>query len=356
MENESRHGRTVRMRGDTHLHPPAIALFGDRVIDRFAAELVNSEKAPSTVACYRRHLKKLMLYMASEATPCTDGKQHRQSVPVLTKEVLTGFKLFLIGSGAKESTVNAVITSVNSLTSFIGRPDLKLHPLKVQKKTYTENALTAEEFKRLVDTAAASGNMRLYAVLFTLACTGIRVSELRCVTVGAVASGELGIFNKGKQRTVLIPPGLRDLLVRYIGAAKIRSGELFLTRNGKEIDRSNLFRELKKLAVAAGVPKEKVYPHNFRHFFATNYYRQNRGDIAGLAGVLGHSSVNTTRIYVNETRDEAVTKIIRACAETLGATRISPPQETPRKTRKTPPIQIYKAKKPPRIHAYLQHN
>ncbi len=356
MENASRHGRAVRMRGDTHLHPAAIALFGDRVIDRFAAELVNSEKAPSTVASYRRNLKKLMLYIASEDTSGTDGKHRRQSVPVLTKEVLTGFKLFLINSGAKESTVNAVITSVNRLTAFIGRPDLKLHPLKVQKKTYTENAIKAEEFKRLVDTAAASGNMRLYAVLFTLACTGIRVSELRCVTVGAVAAGELRIFNKGKQRTVLIPPGLRDMLVRYIATAKIRQGALFLTRNGKEIDRSNLFRELKKLAVAAGVPKEKVYPHNFRHFFATNYYRQNRGDIAGLAGVLGHSSVNTTRIYVNETRDEAVTKIIRACAETLGATRKSPPPETPLELRETPPMQIYKATKPPRIHAYIQHN
>lgn len=198
-----------------------------------------------------------------------------------------------------------MLASLNSLFSFLEWADCKVKSIRLQRQLYCPEAkeLTKAEYVRLVNTAKQQGNERLNLLIQTICGTGIRVSELQYITVEAAACGEVIVSLKGKTRTVFIIKELKKKLLRYAAEQKIKSGSIFITRNGKPMSRTNIWREMKKLSVQAGVNPQKVFPHNLRHLFARTFYGMEK-DIAKLADVLGHSSIDTTRIYIITTGSE----------------------------------------------------
>ncbi len=194
-----------------------------------------------------------------------------------------------------------MLSAVNRLLKFLGREDCRIRFLRAQRKTFREQnrELTRAEYQRFLDTAAEQGQERLGLLMETICATGIRVSELRFFTVEAVRLGRAEVSNKGKNRTVFLPEKLRKALLQYAQAQKIAAGPVFVTRNGKPLDRSNIWHDMKALCREAGVADSKVFPHNLRHLFARTYYALEK-DIVRLADILGHSSINTTRIYTME--------------------------------------------------------
>lgn len=199
----------------------------------------------------------------------------------------------------KPQTVNGKLCAIHGFLDFIGRGDCKCKLYKVQRKAFLdeERELSETEYKRLLSAAKSKGNERLYYLMLTLAGTGIRISELRFITVDAVRRGRAEITLKGKSRTVLIPQELRKKLMAYISKIKITSGYVFRTKSGRPLDRSNIWSDMKKLCQNADVDPSKVFPHSFRHLFARHFYAIEK-DIARLADILGHSSIETTRIYI----------------------------------------------------------
>ena len=180
--------------------------------------------------------------------------------------------------------------------------DLRVKKLKIQKQIFasTDKELSKAEYDRLLQAAKQKKNERLYLLMQTICSTGIRVSEVRYITVEAVARGIAEINCKGKRRQLFLPKQLCQVLKQYIKEQKIKSGSVFITKNGNPLDRSNIWTDMKKLCKAANVSEKKVFPHNLRHLFARTYYSLQK-DIVRLADILGHSSVNTTRIYTMET-------------------------------------------------------
>ena len=176
--------------------------------------------------------------------------------------------------------------------------------MKIQKQIFStkDKELTKSEYQRLLEAAKSKNNERLYLLMQTICSTGIRVSELEFITVDAVSAGVANINCKAKHRQVFLPKALCKILSRYIREHKIKSGPVFVSRTGKPLDRSNIWSDMKKLCESAGVSKDKVFPHNLRHLFARTYYSLQK-DIVRLADILGHSSVNTTRIYTMENGD-----------------------------------------------------
>ena len=197
--------------------------------------------------------------------------------------------------------VNAALSALNSFFDFCGRPDCKVKTLRIQRRIFAseEKELTKTEYARLLAAAAGQKNRRLALLMQTVCSTGIRVSEIRFITVEAARCGEAQIYCKGKTRRVFLPRRLCCMLLGYAKERKLASGAIFVTRSGKPLDRSNIWREMKQLCIAAGVSEKKVFPHNLRHLFARTYYAQQK-DIVRLADILGHGSVNTTRIYTME--------------------------------------------------------
>ena len=201
------------------------------------------------------------------------------------------------------SSANSMLAAVNCFLRFLGRPDCCVRQFRVQKRIFCpeERELSRAEYFRLVE--AARGNERLSLILQTICATGIRVSELRFITVEAAGRGEAMVRCKGKTRPVFLVSGLRKKLVAYAKKQKITAGSIFITRSGAEMDRSNIWREMKGLCKKAGVSPGKVFPHNLRHLFARTFYGLEK-DIVKLADILGHSSINTTRIYTVTTAAE----------------------------------------------------
>ena len=198
-----------------------------------------------------------------------------------------------------------MLASINSLFAFLGWHDLKVKSIKVQQQIFCseEKELTKAEYMRLVNTAKAKHNERLCLILQTICGTGIRVSELQFITVEAAKRGEAMVSCKGKTRSVFIVRELQKKLLRYAAEQGIESGYIFITRSGKPISRTNIWRDMKLLCVEADVNPNKVFPHNLRHLFARVFYGIEK-DIAKLADILGHSSINTTRIYIISTGTE----------------------------------------------------
>ena len=198
-----------------------------------------------------------------------------------------------------------MLSSLNSFFVFLERHDCRVKTLKIQKQIFAplERELTRAEYERLLSTAQTLHKQRLYLLMQTVCSTGIRISELHFITVSALYRETAEIRCKGKIRQVFLPKKLCRILLRYAKEQNIRSGPVFVTRGGKPLDRSNVWSEMKKLCEHAGVSKEKVFPHNLRHLFARTYYAQQK-DIVRLADVLGHSNINTTRIYTMETGEE----------------------------------------------------
>lgn len=255
------------------------------LICRYSTYLTEQEKSTATNQKYTHDLTVLCKYLAGAA---------------VTKAALLGWKGYLTEQYAPAS-VNTMLAAMNGLLDFCGWQDLKVKPLKIQKALFCdgEKELTKEEYVRLIRAAESDGNERLSLVIQTICATGIRVSELQFITAKAIQSGRAEISNKGKRRTVFLPEKLRRLLGKYLKKQKRTTGPVFITKTGKPLDRSNIWRDMKNLCESAGVEPGKVFPHNLRHLFARTYYTLEK-DLSRLADILGHSNVNTTRIYTIE--------------------------------------------------------
>ena len=247
--------------------------------------LYEEEKSSATIEKYIRDLRKLQAYM--------DGQE-------VTKVRMIEYKEALKQSHAYQlSSINSFIVAANRFCEFMGWYDLKIKIFRMQKEAFMpENQnLSRVEYKRLVQTAEKQGKKRLALLIETICATGIRVSELKGITVKSVEKGVADIYCKGKARKILIPQTLQKKLLCYIKKQNIIQGIVFQTASGNALDRSNIWREMKALCEAAGVLKDKVYPHNLRHLFARVFYHIGK-DIAKLADVMGHSNIETTRNYI----------------------------------------------------------
>lgn len=254
-------------------------------IREYLAHLREQERSPATVRKYAHDLKTLQDFLA--------GKE-------LTKTTLIEWKQTLLERFAPAS-VNAMLAAVNGYLRYFGWSELCVKPLKIQRSLFLEESreLTKAEYARLVAAARGKEKERLSLVIQTICATGIRVSELKFITVEALQKGRAEIRNKGKLRLVFLPGKLRKLLKKYAQKQKKTAGAVFTTRTGKPLDRSNIWRDMKALCESAGVAKEKVFPHNLRHLFARTFYALEK-DLSRLADILGHSNINTTRIYTAE--------------------------------------------------------
>lgn len=264
-------------------------------IARFRRYLIREEKSPATVEKYVRDVSALYDYLS--------GRQ-------VTKELTVSYKKKLISDGYAVSSVNSKIVSINSALQFLGWEDCRVKTIKIQRQTYCpeENELTKAEYYRLIQ--ASRDNVRLCLLLQTICGTGIRVSELQYFTVENVSRGEVTISCKGKTRSILVPGALKKKLIKYAGKNGIKNGVIFRTKNGNPMNRSNIWAEMKKLCVRADVKPGKVFPHNLRKLFARTFYGIEK-DIAKLADILGHSSIETTRIYIMTSGVEHRRKIER---------------------------------------------
>ena len=262
----------------------------EKQIAAFAVYLKSEEKSENTIEKYIRDVKAFVTY-AGDAE--------------ITKEAVIAYKNKLLTNNYAARSVNSMLASINSLFQFLGWPDLKVKSIKLQRQIYCpeEKELTKAEYMRLVNTAKQKGNERLNLLIQTICGTGIRVSELQYITVESVKCGEAVVSLKGKTRSVFIVRELQKKLLRYAAEQKITSGAIFITRNGKPMSRTNIWREMKNLCEQAGVNPQKVFPHNLRHLFARTFYGIEK-DIAKLADILGHSNINTTRIYIVTTGNE----------------------------------------------------
>ena len=266
-------------------------------LERFAAELHRWERAKGTVKKYCRDIADFVSWL--------DGR------PV-TAEAGAAWKACLLDRGLSPVTVNSKLSALNSFFRFMGWTDCHIKCLRIQRKVFRDQdrQLDRTEYRRLVETAKARGQKRLALLLETICATGIRVSELRYITVEAARSGRADVALKGKIRTVLLQGRLCRKLLKYARKQNIAFGEIFLTKSEKSLSRRQIWREMKGLCKQAGVAPSKVFPHNLRHLFATVFYHASR-DIVKLADLLGHSSVNTTRIYLQTSGREHVRQLER---------------------------------------------
>ena len=265
-------------------------------INAFERYLIENEKAEATIEKYMRDIRRFASYAGER---------------VLDKATLLEYKGNLEESYAIRSA-NSMLAAVNALLRFLGWFDLCVKQFKVQQEAYCSEhrELTKEDYAALVRCAEKKKNKRLALVVQTICGTGIRVSELQSITVEAVRRGEARVSCKGKSRKIFIVKALQKKLLQYASEQGIGAGTLFITKNGKPLNRSNIWRQMKELCKDAGVSPEKVFPHNLRHLFARTFYGIEK-DIAKLADILGHSSINTTRIYIMTSGHEHRRKIER---------------------------------------------
>lgn len=249
----------------------------------YSGYLRNKECSAATIKQYCRDVRRFFLFLGSEP---------------LTREAVLHYKQQL-ELDYRPASVNAKLSALNSFFSFVERGDLKVKLVKIQKSAYcsAEKELSRGEYLLLVKAAKRKQNEKLALLLQTICGTGIRVSEVRYITAEAVRRGEAVIRLKGKTRVILLPEKLQRALKGYMRREHITDGPVFVTRTGRPLDRSNIWRMMKALCRDAGVDERKVFPHNLRHLFARCFYSADK-DIAKLADILGHSSINTTRIYI----------------------------------------------------------
>lgn len=254
-------------------------------IERFEIILKDEERAEKTVEKYVRDVRHFLNF--------AKGRK-------ICKMLVLEYKSYLV-ENYRASSAGSMLSSVNAFLKRLELREFCVKAIKIQKSVFLSKGseLNIEEYKRLVAVAKDSGKHRLYLILQTLASTGIRISELRFITVESIKSEYARISMKGKLRTVFLPSMLCMALRDYVREKNIKSGPVFISKNGNPLDRSNICSEMKKLCTDANVPREKIHPHNLRHLFARTYYSVQK-DIVRLADILGHSSVNTTRIYTME--------------------------------------------------------
>ncbi len=264
-------------------------------IQQFREYLHIEERAAQTIEKY--------LHDVQEFYKWSSGK-------VISKNMILEWKQHLLKCGRAAVTVNASLAALHSFFAFAGWHECRVKYLKIQKRVFRDDTkeLRKDEFMKLVNCALNKENVRLALVMETICATGIRVSEVRYITVEAIKQKRADISLKGKIRTILIPDKLAKKLQKYAKNKKIASGEIFLTASGKSLSRKQIWSEMKKLCKETGVNEKKVFPHNLRHLFAAAFYKACR-DIVRLADVLGHSSIDTTRIYLVTTGTEHIKQL-----------------------------------------------
>lgn len=262
----------------------------EREFDQFEDYLRHDEREESTIEAYLRSLTRFAEW--------ADGR-------AVTKELAMEWKTALSESGYRPISVNAMLAAVNKFFTCMGREDCKVKYLKLQRQMFrkSEKDLSKEEYQRLVQAAHEKGDLRMELILETICATGIRVGELKYITVEAIRAGVAEIALKGKIRTILLPHRLCRKLQKYAKQQKIATGKLFLTQDGLPVSRQSIWTRMKALCEAAGVERTKVFPHNLRSLFARSFYGSCH-DVVRLADVLGHSSIETTRIYLMSTGKE----------------------------------------------------
>lgn len=258
----------------------------EQVLESFGRYLVSAGKSGATVEKYMREARRFVRWLEEREV---DGETARMYREELAQE-------------RSAAGVNGAAAALNGLFNFLGMPECRMRAVRVQRKIFRDEAreLTEKEYRRLLAAARERKNERLLLVMEAICATGIRVSELRFFTVEAVRAGRAEVVNKGKCRVVFLPGKLRKELLRYAGIRGVSEGPVFVTRSGKPLDRSNIWSDMKGLCREAGVEESKVFPHNLRHLFARTFYGLEK-DIVRLADLLGHSSIDTTRIYTMET-------------------------------------------------------
>jgi len=256
------------------------------ILPAFHRHLLQNESSSHTIAKYLRDIRLLARIVGER---------------IDSLEQLLLYKKELQHRGYAARSINSMISAVNKFVSFCGHPEWKLRFLKLQRTTFADEKreISRAEYQRLIDTALRRGQEQLAMIMQTICATGIRVSELRAITVAGVKSGVVEICSKAKIRTILLPKSLCDLLHKYCDRHSIASGSIFVSRKGRPLDRCRIWRQMKQLCRQAGVAREKVFPHNLRHLFARCFYQKHR-DIVRLADILGHSSMDTTRIYTTK--------------------------------------------------------
>lgn len=256
-------------------------------IEEFRQYLYERENARATIQKYISDIETFFNYLAGEA--------------IVDKQKLLDYKEWLLRRYAV-SSANSMLAALNQFLEFLELDFLKVRRVKVQKSLFLkeEKELTKEEYRKLVQTALAEGKEQLALCMETIASTGIRISELEFFTVESIRRDYIEIVNKGKYRRIFLPKVLRQKLLFFARKNGIRRGAIFITRTGKKKCRSNIWREMKALKEKAGINGNKIFPHNLRHLFARTYYSITK-DLAGLGDLLGHSSLNVTRIYTSNT-------------------------------------------------------
>lgn len=269
----------------------------EKQLDRFRLYLVGEERSASTIEKYVRDVRALFAYYPGETA--------------FSKGMIVDYKRML-SEKYKSTSMNSMLVALNRFFRFCRREDLRVKLVKVQRLTFRDRRreLTQGEYERLVRAARAKKKDRLDLLLQTICSTGIRVSEHRFITVEALRAGAARVANKGRERTVFLPEKLCKALLRYCRRKGIASGPVFVTRNGNPMNRCNVWAEMKALCAFAGVDAGKCFPHNLRHLFALTYYRLER-DMVRLADILGHASIETTRIYTSTTDAECRRSLMR---------------------------------------------
>lgn len=269
------------------------------VIEKFRLYLLDEEKSDNTIEKYLRDVTALANFCKSTA---------------ITKEVVIAYKEKLIEDHYSISSINSMLAGINSLFCFMGWHDLRVKTIKFQRQVFypEEKELTRKDYERLCQAALKAKDERLYLILQTICATGIRVSELKFITVESVRKGKAFVSLKGKCRYIFIVRELQKKLLRYAAKQGIEVGSVFITRTGKPISRITVWREMKNLCVRAKVNPKKVFPHNLRRLFAREFYRIKK-DISKLADILGHSTINTTRIYLMGTGTEHLLYMENMC-------------------------------------------
>ncbi|MFR7591078.1 MAG: tyrosine-type recombinase/integrase [Longibaculum sp.] len=258
----------------------------EKVIMKFKRILIEEEKSKATVDKYMRDITTFYEYLPNEK--------------LVTKELVILYKEYL-SKKYKPTSSNSMLVALNRFFDFIGIPECKVKLNKIQRRIFGDETkeMTKEEYKRLLMAAKSKHNERLYVLLQTICSTGIRVSEHQYITVEALKCSKVSVNNKKKIREIYISKELKKLLIDYCKKHDIKSGPIFITKNGKPLDRSNIWSDMKALCKEANIDSQKVYPHNLRHLFAITFYQLTK-DLDTLASLLGHSSIDTTRIYTRK--------------------------------------------------------
>lgn len=283
------------------------------LLQQYKLHLQEQERSNHTIAKYLHDAKKFLLFASQVECYAAGGMQSKSSACgiLFCKADVLAFKANLVAHYAPAS-VNSMLAAVNHFLAWAGHVDCRVKPLKIQREAFccAEKELTEREYQRLLTAAEASGNRKVSLLLQTICATGIRVSELRYITVQAVQAGKTTVRCKGKNRVIFLPKRLCGMLRQFCNQMGIAEGSIFCTKGGKPLDRSNIWKMMKRLCAKARVNPQKVFPHNLRHLFARTYYKLEK-DIARLADLLGHNSVNTTRIYMLESGKQHARQINR---------------------------------------------